>query len=109
MEEPIFKGATRPAMLWGVPLVPMVCTLGAAFLLALWGGVFASGWIAAAVAAALAPGVMWMRTVTRRDDQRFRQMALLLRLSIAQRNARLWRARSYAPLALRGASDAWQR
>ena len=50
-----------------------------------------------------------MRFVTAKDDQRFRQMFLSLRLRIHDRNRGFWRSRSYAPYLYRGANDAWHR
>jgi type IV secretion system protein VirB3 len=105
--ETVFKGATRPAMKFGIPLVPLVLALGGGFLVAMWGGTLVSGWIAVGAVVALAPLLLWMRVVTARDDQRFRQAFLAARLRIHDRNHGLWRARSYAPLAFRGASDDW--
>ena len=103
----IYKGATRPAMKLGVPLVPLVVLCSTGMLLSMWGGVLVSWWIALAVALALAPAWMWMRFVTARDDQRCRQMAMALKLWLSDRNHRLWQARSYAPSLYRGASDGW--
>ena len=37
-QEAIYKGATRPAMKFGIPLVPLVVLFGSAMLLILWGG-----------------------------------------------------------------------
>lgn len=105
--ETIYKGATRPAMKLGVPLVPLVVLLGTAMLLIMWGGVFLTWWIAVGVVAACAPTLFWMRFVTSRDDQRFRQIFVALKLRLHDRNRRLWRARSYAPTLYRGAEDAW--
>ena len=107
--EAIYKGATRPAMKMGIPLVPLVTVFGAALLLAMWGGVLVSGWIALAVLATTAPALVWMRFVTAHDDQRFHQMFLALKLRLHDRNRRLWRARSYAPTLYKGARDAWHR
>ena len=47
--EAIYKGATRPAMKLGVPLVPLVVLFGTAMLLILWGGTFLSWWVALGV------------------------------------------------------------
>lgn len=107
--EAIYKGATRPAMKLGVPLVPLVVLAGTAMLLVMWGGILLSGWLAAAVVLATLPVLLWMRFVTRRDDQRFRQMFVAAKLRLRDRNRRFWRARSYAPVAYRGARDAWHR
>jgi len=104
--EPIYKGATRPAMRFGIPLVPLVVLIGSGALLMLWGGVLLSGWIAVGVLVSFVPALVWMNLVTRRDDQRFHQMFVGCKLRMHDRNRRLWRARSYAPHLYLGASDA---
>ena len=105
--EAIYKGATRPAMKLGIPLVPLVVLVGAGMLGILWGGTLVSWWLALAVAIAIGPALAWMRFVTARDDQRFRQMFVALKLRLHDRNRRFWHARSYAPTLYRGARDAW--
>jgi len=106
--EAIYKGATRPAMLLGVPLVPLVVLVGAGMLLTMWGGILVSWWIATLVLVSTVPALFWMmRFVTARDDQRFRQMFLAMKLRLHDRNHGLWQARSYSPTLYRGARDAW--
>jgi len=105
--EAIYKGATRPAMKLGIPLVPLVVLFGVGMLLIVWGGILVSWWIALGVVIALGPALLWMRFVTSRDDQRFRQMFVALTLRVNDRNHRFWHARSYAPTVYRGASNAW--
>ena len=105
--EAIYKGATRPAMKLGVPLVPLVVLFGTAMLLILWGGTFLSWWLALGVVVALLPTLLWMRFVTSKDDQRFRQAFIALKLRLHDRNRRFWHARSYAPTIYRGVRDAW--
>jgi type IV secretion system protein VirB3 len=105
--EAIYKGATRPAMKLGIPLVPLVVLFGSGMLLIMWGGVFLSWWVAVAVLLSFVPALLWMRFVTSRDDQRFRQIAVALKLRLHDRNHRFWHARSYAPTLYRGATDAW--
>jgi type IV secretion system protein VirB3 len=105
--EAIYKGATRPAMKFGVPLVPLVSLFGLAMLLILWGGFLVSWWTAAVVVALCAPALAWMRIVTARDEQRFRQMLIALKLRRRDRNHAFWHARSYAPTLYRGATDGW--
>ena len=60
-----------------------------------------------AVLVAIAPALAWMRFVTSKDDQRFRQMFVAVKLRLHDRNRRFWHARSYAPTLYRGARDAW--
>lgn len=97
LAEAIYKGATRPAMKLGVPLVPLVLLFGAGMLGAIWGGVFLSWWVALGVLSSIGPALLWMRLVTAKDDQRFRQMLLALRLRLHDRNHELWQCRSYSP------------
>jgi type IV secretion system protein VirB3 len=107
LAEAIYKGATRPAMKLGIPLVPLVILIGTGMLLILWGGTLVSWWVALAVLLAIGPALVWMRFVTNRDDQRFRQMFVAIKLRLHDRNRRFWRARSYAPTLYRGTRDAW--
>lgn len=106
MSEPIYKGATRPAMLLGVPMVPLVILLGAGLLGIFWAAAVVGPWLSLLILAVLVPATLWMRRITATDDQRLLQMGLLARLHHAQRNRRLWRARSYSPTLYRGARDA---
>ena len=94
-------------MKFGVPLVPLVVVFGTGMLVILWGGMLLSWWIAAGVGAAAIPALGWMRFVTAKDDQRFRQIFVATKLRFHDRNRSFWRARSYAPTLYRGASDAW--
>ena len=105
MREMIYKGATRPAMKFGIPLVPLVVLFGTGLLAILWGGLLLSWWTAVAVLLAVLPALVWMRFTTRRDDQRFRQMFVALRLRQHDRNHAFWQARSYAPNQYRGVRD----
>lgn len=107
--EPIYKGATRPVMMLGVPFVPLVVMFGSAMILVMWVGPLFSWWVLPVVASVLVPLFAWMRFVTGRDDQRFRQMFVAAKLWSHDRNRRLWHARSYAPYAYRGARHAWHR
>ena len=63
-DEAIYKGATRPAMKLGVPLVPLVILIGVGMLLVMWGGILVSWWVALAVLAAVLPVLGWMRYIT---------------------------------------------
>jgi type IV secretion system protein VirB3 len=104
--EAIYKGATRPAMKLGIPLVPLVVLFGIGMLAIMWFGMLVSWWIALGVAAAIVPTLGWMRYLTAKDDQRFRQMFIALKLRMGSRNCRFWRARSYSPTVYRGNRNA---
>jgi type IV secretion system protein VirB3 len=87
MAEAIYKGATRPAMKLGIPLVPLVVLFGGGMLLIMWGGTLLSWWVARGSAAGLrARPCCWMRWVTSKDDQRFRQMFVAIKLRLHDRN-----------------------
>lgn len=103
--EAIYKGATRPAMKFGIPLVPLVVLFGGGMLLTMWGGTLVGWWIPAAVLACFVPALAWMRFVTARDDQRFRQIFIASKLRPHDRNRRFWHARSYSPNLLSGVRD----
>lgn len=105
--ETIYKGATRPAMKLGIPLVPLVVLFGASMLLVLWTGLLLSWWVALAVVIGTIPVLAWMRLVTAKDDQRFRQVFIAGKLAFFDRNRGFWRSRSYGPFALRGTSEAF--
>jgi len=107
--EAIYKGATRPAMKLGIPLVPLVVVFGVGVLAIMWIGPLLTWWIAPLVLATLVPLLAWMRFVTRKDDQRFRQMFVAAKLWHRDRNRRFWRARSYSPYLFRGTQDVWHR
>jgi type IV secretion system protein VirB3 len=95
--EPIYKGATRPAMKMGVPLVPLVVLCGVGMLAVMWIGPLVSWWVAAIVPSAVVPILAWMRFATRKDDQRLRQLFLAARLRMRDRNRDFWCSRSYTP------------
>jgi len=107
LSEAIYKGATRPAMKLGIPLVPLVVLFGTGMLVILWGGLLLSWWVAAGVLGTVVPALAWMRWVTHQDDQRFRQMFVACKLGLYDRNRGFWGARSYAPTLYRRARDAW--
>lgn len=96
MREPIYKGATRPATKWGVPLMALVAIFMPAIVVGAWGAILVSAWIAPAILAALIPLYAWMRWVTHKDDQRLLQLILKLWLAWRNPNRRLWTARSYS-------------
>lgn len=69
--SPLFKGATRPACIAGVPIRPFIGVAGGSFLLALW------TWMPLALLAV--PVLALMREATKEDDQKFRAIGIRLR------------------------------
>ena len=109
LQEDIFKGATRPPMLGGVPLMPVLLLVGITLLLFFWGGTLVS-WRLGILAVLMAiPIYVWMRLVSRRDDQRLRQMFLRLKLLLANPNRHFWKVRSYAPVQWKGTTHVYRR
>lgn len=91
--DPLFKGATRPAMKFGVPLIPLMAIVGASLVI--------SSVTSLLVNLLCIPIVAVAGLMTRADDQMFRLLWLRLycRVVHLNRNARFWRASTYAPLA----------
>lgn len=68
--EPIYKAMTRPAMLFNVPIVPLVVVLSSIILLAFW--------INLLIAICIVPAVFIMQQITKKDDMAFRLQFLKL-------------------------------
>jgi type IV secretion system protein VirB3 len=99
--EAIYKGATRPAVWAGVPLVPFIVASGLAAVLAMYGlNLFGFGSLIP-IAFVYVPLIAWMRLITKKDDQRLRQMLLRMRLGLTVRTPVWGGARSYALVELR--------
>jgi len=110
MIETVFKGATRPPMKFGVPLVPLVVLLLPGFVCGMWLSTMVNWRFAPVIFGSLAVAYVWMRVVTSRDDQRLTQMVLKLKLAMRNPNRVLRKGeRSYAPAGLRGRRHVWRR
>jgi type IV secretory pathway VirB3-like protein len=90
--DPLFKGCTRPAMAFGVPLVPLAFVSGIVILIAIWTTIF--------VALLLFPIILTMRQITKSDDQQFRLLYLktLFHGVNYNHNASFWKASAYSPI-----------
>jgi type IV secretion system protein VirB3 len=96
-QDPIYKGCTRPPLMWGVPLMPLVMMLMPGMLV----GILGLAYLLPASLVAMFVSVsawVWMRSVTKKDDQRLLQFFLRLRLRSRQKNTRYWGCASYAPM-----------
>ena len=93
--DPLFKGCTRPAMMFGVPLVPLDAVSVVVILLSVWTTVFC--------AATLVPIILTMRQIAKSDDQQFRLLGLklLFRGVNYNHNAKFWKASAYSPFAFK--------
>ena len=101
MRELIYKGATRPAVSMGVPLVPFILATAAAAMLGMYALILIGPAASSPVVLAYLPLMVWMRHVTKKDDQRLRQILLRVRLG-AVVGTKVWGgARSFALVELR--------
>lgn len=90
--DPLFKGCTRPAMVFDIPLVPFACVFGVTVLLSVY--------ISLALLLALPVIILLMRMVTKHDDQQFRLLWLktIFQYSYQFKNRRFWKSSAYSPL-----------
>ncbi len=93
--DPLFKGCTRPAMMFGVPLVPLVIASGGIILVSVWTTILFS--------ALLVPLILIMRQIAKSDDQQFRLLGLKMRFRVVNynHNAKFWKASTYSPFAFK--------
>ncbi len=91
--DPLFKGCTRPAMLFGVPLVPLAVVGGVVVLISVWTTIL--------FVFTLIPILITMRIIAKTDDQQFRLLGLkiLFRIVNRNKNGRFWKASAYSPIA----------
>lgn len=88
--DPLFKGCTRPAMLFGVPMVPLIVVSVSIFLPGMWILMFV-GPIGLILILGVLPAVIWwLREITKKDDYRLEQLMLRASLRIRQLNSILW-------------------
>lgn len=108
MHEKIYKGATRPALLLDMPMVPALGLSVLTLMAGMWGWYLTGRWYWLAVAALiLAPVLAVMRDITKKDDQRVFQLWRRTLLNLRHCNRRFWGCRSYSATVNEGASDAW--
>ncbi|KVK76026.1 conjugal transfer protein TraD [Burkholderia diffusa] len=100
LKDPVFKGCTRPAMLWGVPLVSFLMIGGGMLIPAIW-ALLASPPLGVAILLLMIPVFVVMRVITRHDDQRLAQRAQRVRMALRQRNRRFWGVHAYVPVRLK--------
>ncbi|MDE1007408.1 MAG: VirB3 family type IV secretion system protein [Paraburkholderia fungorum] len=100
LKDAVFKGCTRPAMIWGVPLVAFLMVGGGMLIPAIW-TLLASPPLGVAILFLMIPVFVVMRVITRHDDQRLAQYLLRLRMVLRQGNRRFWGGHAYVPVRLK--------
>ena len=97
MRDIIFKGATRPAMVLGIPLLPLIIVAMLGILLTMWSLQLLGPLVAFAVALLVIIALIAMRVVSKADDQKLHQLMLRLQSLSARRNRGYWGAQSSSP------------
>lgn len=92
--ENIYKGCTRPAMLFGVPITPFVLGVGGSFVFLFV--LLSPPWSLLSI-------LVWyvMRMMCKEDDQRFTQLGISLLTKANSPNFSFWRAASFQPVEYR--------
>jgi type IV secretion system protein VirB3 len=91
--DPLFKGATRPALYMGVPLMPFLLNAGIFVLLSVY---FTFLFLPLAV-----PVFLVMRQMTKSDDQKFRLLGLKARFRLRPfftGSLDFWKSNAYSPI-----------
>jgi len=96
-QDIIYKGCTRPPLLWGVPLMPLIMILMPGMLVGMVGLAYFLPMSLLALLVSVSAWI-WMRGVTKKDDQRLLQIFLRLRLRSRQKNTGFWGCAAYAPI-----------
>jgi type IV secretion system protein VirB3 len=78
LENPMFRGCTRPPMFLGVPYVPFFMGAGGCMLLAMYFNLF--------YLLLIPPVILVMRQMARRDEMIFRLLGLRLQFRLRARN-----------------------
>lgn len=86
-------------MFVGVPMLPFLLVTGGFLILTVWSYYLLSGYVSLFLAIAYVPICVTMRQVTKKDDQRLRQLLMRAQMRFRQVSGHaLWGATSYSPL-----------
>ena len=86
-------------MLGGVPTLPLILICGLTLLLSVWSFYFVSGYVSLFMVLMAIPVVVTMREITKKDDQRLRQVMMRAQMRLRHLASRAtWGAISYGPL-----------
>lgn len=86
-------------MFAGVPMLPFLLVTGMFMILAVWTFYLVSGYVSLFLAIMYVPICVWMKQMTKMDDQRLRQMMMRARMRVRQQAGReMWGAVSFSPI-----------
>ena len=88
--ERLFKGLTRPAMLFGIPIVPLFVVSASIFIIAIWTTIF--------LTVALIPALMIMRAFAKKDEFIFHLLFLQIKLFTPLINKKFYGAKTFSPV-----------
>ncbi len=97
MRHTIYKGCTRPPLLWGVPLLPLMA-VGAPTMILMFVGLAYAMPLAIVSILTFVGTFVFMREVTKRDDHRLVQLLRMVPLRSKNKNRRYWGCVSYCPV-----------
>lgn len=98
MRDIIFKGATRPPMMLGVPIVPFIMVVGTDFIMAMWAMLLGGLFSAFAILTLGIVTILVLRYISSQDDQRLQQYLLRFRDVGFRRNTGYWSSHSMSPI-----------
>lgn len=94
----IFKGATRPAMMLGVPIKVAILVVGTHLILMMWTLVLFGFAAAFAIFATMVFIMLCLRYVSTHDDQRLNQRLMFFSTIGRRRNSAFWSAHSMSAI-----------
>jgi type IV secretion system protein VirB3 len=98
-QDPLFKGMTRKAALFGVPLFPLFFTIAALIMTA---SIFtaitkqAGPWVIVIIATF--PIIGTMRLIVKHDEDKFKLLWMWFLSRLREKNFQHWKAVSYGPV-----------
>lgn len=98
MRDMIFKGATRPAMMLGVPIIPFILVVGLVFILAMWSMLLVGAFWSFCILMVGLAVILVLRYISSQDDQRLNQYMLRFRDISFRKNSAHWNAHSMSPI-----------
>jgi type IV secretion system protein VirB3 len=97
-QDPLFKGLTRKAMLFSVPMLPLLGVIAALLMTAVMVAAIThkgTAYIVAIVAAFPIIGIM--RLMVKHDEDKFRLVWMWIMSRLREKNFTHWKALSYGP------------
>lgn len=94
----IFKGATRPPMIMGIPMIPFILVAGVTMILTMWTLSKVSAMLGFAILMAGGVALFLMREISKDDDQKLSQALMKLRGIRFRANSAYWNGHSVSPI-----------